>query len=202
MSIDYKSLVEKIKNMEKNNISVALLVVDVQHKFCENKFPYRGNKETEEISEHIQELIPAFRKASIPVYAIYSSGAKYNGNPGFYKFTPDETDTLVMKRKDSAFKGSRIKRLLKKDGIDTIIACGFNEIACVKKTLLDARKLGFDTYLLHDLSGNDAQNKTDPAYLSSGQADPKITINETEMKEHGVEFIKSTPKFLRDIGAI
>ena len=51
---------------------VALLVIDVQKEFCDPA-GRRGNGETEEISGRIQSIVPAFRKAGVPVYAVYFS---------------------------------------------------------------------------------------------------------------------------------
>jgi nicotinamidase-related amidase len=138
---------------------VALLVIDVQKQFCDPKGE-RGNNQTRKISERIESLSSEFRKAGIPVYAVYFS---YRELPiseiDFYKFTPQPDDKLVAKYMDSAFSGSDIKKTLKKDKRKLLLTCGFNLSACVMSTVLDARKAGFDVCLLRDLSGNDKKNK-------------------------------------------
>ena len=138
---------------------VALLVIDVQKQFCDPEGK-RGNKETTEISERIQSLVPEFRKADIPVYAVYYSttGDKEREEVDFYKFQPAANDTLIAKNADSAFKGSNIADILHRDHKKLLLACGFNLNACVKRTIDDARKAGFDVCLMEDLSGNDALN--------------------------------------------
>lgn len=154
-----------------DNPRPALLVIDVQKEFCD---PGRyGNEETQIVSEHIQSIVPEFRKAGIAVYAIY-----FNENPrepapmeriGFYKFTPAPQDIMVGKSSDSAFDGKVLvtslsdpnprkepfEETLTRNGHTKLIACGFNLRACVLDTILDANRKGFDITLLGDLSGND-----------------------------------------------
>jgi len=142
---------------------VALLVIDVQKQFCDPADrEKRGNAETVEISERIQSLVPEFRKAGIPVYAIFYSptGRKKRFRKiDFYKFKPDAGDTVVGKYADSAFEGSNIADLLHGDNKKLLLACGFNLNACVKSTVKDARAAGFEVCLLRDLAGNDCLNR-------------------------------------------
>jgi len=135
-----------------------LLVVDVQKEYCDPEaWQRRGSKETEVVSERIQSLVPEFRKASVPVYAVYFSlqGAKPASEVDFYKFMPDDKDTLIAKSTNSAFKSSNIKEILEKEHKKLLLICGFNQAACVRETVLDARKAGFEVCLLDDLAGND-----------------------------------------------
>jgi len=137
---------------------IALLVIDVQEQFCDPA--QRGNKQTVKISERIQSLVPEFRKANIPVYAIYYSaqGEKPAEQVDFYKFTPDKDDIIVAKDGDSAFMSSNIMGMLDKQSRKLLLVCGFNEAACVKRTVLDARSAGFQVCVLSDLTGNDNNN--------------------------------------------
>jgi nicotinamidase-related amidase len=160
----------KPENLEVQKIKyegdVALLVIDVQKEFCDPKrFFGRGNAETAEVSKRIQSLVPEFRKAGIPVYAVYFSREekKNAADIDFYEFTPHPDDTLVAKNQDSAFEGSNIKKILLEDKRKTLLTCGFNLNACVKSTVLDALIEGFDVCLLRDLVGNDNENDCSPA---------------------------------------
>jgi nicotinamidase-related amidase len=138
---------------------VALLVIDVQREFCDPD-GRRGNAETAEVSKRIQSLVPEFRKAGVPIYAVYFSEEKKKNasDIDFYEFTPHPDDVLVAKNADSAFKGSNIKKILQRDKRKTLLTCGFNLNACVKSTAMDALIEGFDVCLLRDLTGNDNGN--------------------------------------------
>lgn len=136
---------------------VALLVIDVQKMFCDPQGRL-GNAQTEEVSKRIQSLVPEFRKAGVPVYAVYFGGEKEASEIDFYKFRPAQEDTLVAKSDVSAFKSSDIKNTLQKDGKKLLLTCGFNLSACVLSTVMDARAEGFEVCLLRDLAGDDNDN--------------------------------------------
>jgi len=171
---------------------VALLVIDVQSEFCDPDKP-RGNGETYYISKKIKSIIPAFRKASIPVYAIYMTETK-SEDLDFYKFVPEANDIIIRKPEPCAFKNSYpdLKTSLKRNGIKTIIACGFNKNGCVRETLVAARRKGFNAFLLEDLSGNDNENRSNSVLHR-----PNSIAND-EMEFYNVKFINST-QLLKDI---
>jgi nicotinamidase-related amidase len=107
------------------------------------------------LSKQIQTLVPAFRKAGIPVYAIHFSPlGTPASNIDFYQFAPHADDTLVSKVTASAFASSNIEEILKKDKRKLLLTCGFYLNACVESTVRDARKAGFDVCLLRDLTCN------------------------------------------------
>ncbi len=149
---------------------VALLVIDVQKEFCDPA-GRRGNGETEEISGRIQSIVPAFRKAGVPVYAVYFSrnGEKNPQEIDFYKFQPAPEDKLVAKNTDSAFHSGKLKDILAADKPKLLLACGFNQIACVLDTVLSARQLGYDICLMEDLTGNDKGCLIDKRWASSSR---------------------------------
>jgi nicotinamidase-related amidase len=139
----------------------ALLVVDVQKQFCDPACS-RGTAHTAEVSHRIQSLVPEFRKAGIPVYAIYYSaeGEKPIEDVDFYEFQPEAQDIPVAKNANSAFQGSNIKQILSENGHRLLLTCGFNFNACVKDTVNDARMYAFKVCVLEDLVGNDKRNQS------------------------------------------
>ncbi|MFH1157279.1 MAG: cysteine hydrolase [Pseudomonadota bacterium] len=133
---------------------VVFVVIDVQNQFC---IPGAGgNAQIEAISERIQSLAQEFRKAEIPVYAVYyfDDMKKKASEEDFYKFTPDKNDISITKTESSAFQGSSIKEILEKDHKKRLVVCGFNLSSCVLNTVMDARKAGFEVWLLQDLTGD------------------------------------------------
>ena len=165
----------------------AVLVIDVQNKYCNPK-GFRGNKETDDVSKRIQLMVPEFRSAGVPVYVIYySKEGKGASEINFYKFKPTSDDVLIAKKGDSAFKSSKIKKVLKKDRRKSLLVCGFNLNACVKNTVIDARENGFNVSLLRDLTGND------------NECCPNRTISHLiEMQDEGV-VIEQSSKALKRI---
>lgn len=131
---------------------LALLVIDVQKQFC-------GTKGLEEKAARIQTRAAEFRAAGVAVYAIHYTeddeiGAEDPAKIDFFKFRPRPQDKLIRKTEMSAFSGSDIESVLRRDGRKSLIACGFYTSACVRGTVLDARSAGFDVCLLEDLTGD------------------------------------------------
>lgn len=138
---------------------VALLVIDVQAEFCDpDHREGRGNAETVAVSQRIQSMVPHFRAAGVPVYAVYYSKngvEKPAADIDFFHFKPAANDTLVAKPENSAFFKTKFEEVLQRDGKKLLLACGFNQAACVSDTLRAATALGFNACLLEDLTGND-----------------------------------------------
>lgn len=138
----------------------ALVIIDVQHTYC-NPAQGRGNDETVRVSKRIKSLSAEFKKAGLPVYAVYfSATTPVSGKSkiDFFEFTPDTDDFIVTKDTDSAFDSGDLHRFLQAHGRKKLLVCGFNLAACVSKTCIDAVTIGYDVELLRDMSGNDKQN--------------------------------------------
>ena len=158
---------------------LALLVIDVQREFCDPNGE-RGNKETVEISQRIRRLVPAFRKAGVPVYVIYCSDEeKQVQDVDFYEFRPREGDFVLCKKDDSAFNGTTLDEKLKEHHRRTLLTCGFNTNACIYATVMDARAQGYSVRLLRDLTGNDNNNDagSTPGYVRRMQEEGVVISN-------------------------
>lgn len=139
----------------------ALLVIDVQSLYADPKRD--GTKATDKIADRIKSIMPAFRKAGVPVYVVYFAQNAYRPHTPaqmeLYKIEPTGEDKLVAKEQNSAFKGSRIAELLRADNCKLLLTCGFNYSACVYETVMDGRNQGFDVAVLRDLTENDRRNE-------------------------------------------
>ena len=142
-----------------NASKTALLVIDVQEGYCAPK--YRKHVEQDAVARRIASIAPAFRKAGIPIYAVYYD-EHYLG--GFHRFKPANDDIVVPKNKDSAFEGSNMEELLKKNGHKNLLICGVYESLCVKKTAEDALKRGFKVTVLKDLTADWEAGERDGYY--------------------------------------
>jgi len=139
----------------------ALLVIDVQSLYADPKRD--GNKRTDQVAERIKSIMPAFRKAGVPIYVVYFAQNAYRPHTpaqmALYKIEPAGEDKLVAKEKNSAFKGSRLAEMLRADNRKLLLTCGFNYSACVYETVMDGRDQGFDVAVLRDLTENDRRNE-------------------------------------------
>lgn len=211
----YDNLVESIKETQlaKKEFrykpsEVALLVIDIQSEFCDPDKP-RGNGETHQTAKRVKSAVPAFRKASIPVFAIYMAKTK-SEDLDFYEFVPNINDIVIRKTEASAFdkkNDQNLKKLLRQLGIKTVLTCGTNKNGCVRKTLIDAQKRGFNAFLLEDLSGNDRLNVNCVIPKDTVKIDEKGNLSNFEviknddweeitnkqLKEYEIQVIKSQP---------
>lgn len=163
----------------------ALLVIDVQSNFCDPRHK-RGTGKTHRVAGRIARLAPQFRAAGVRIYAVY-----YTPMPDgtmidpfhFHQFTPDSGDVLVPKATDSVFAGSDIAATLRRNGHKNLLACGFNLRACVRDSVMDGLKRGFNICVLDDLTANDRAN-------ADGAKHDKIPAR-LELARHGARFAQS-----------
>ncbi len=177
------------ENLKKQTIryegDTALLVIDVQKEFCAEQnvidrlllHDRSGNRETEEVAEKIQSIVPEFRKAGIPVYVVYCDFAA-SRRPNFHKFKPASGDMMIPKSTNSAFAVQTFKDILHQEGHENLLVCGFNLNACVMDTAIDGVRLGFNVSVLRDLCGNNSPNDDEPAYCVNEMRNSGVTIEE------------------------
>ena len=151
----------------------ALIVGDVQKDFClGGALPVpRGD----EVIPALNDYIKIFKKANARIFATRDwhppnhVSFKAQGGPWpphciqnseGAQFHPDlklpSATTIVSKAMDplkeaySGFEGTDLAGTLKKKGVTRVFVGGLTTDYCVKNTVLDARKLGFDAVLLMD----------------------------------------------------
>lgn len=149
----------------------ALLVIDSQKQFCDPVWD-RGNASTVATARHIGRLLPDFRRAGLPVYAIYYARSLC-AKPeylDYYGFEPAPGDTILIKKSNSAFKTGATAETLRLAGHRQLLICGFNYSACVKDTAIDAAHAGYQVTVLRDMCANDEW-----AHQSQDWATPKMT---------------------------
>ncbi|MDR9438901.1 MAG: nicotinamidase [Halomonas sp.] len=153
----------------------ALLVVDMQNDFCEGGA--LGVEGGAGLVPGINTEIKAARAAGAPVVAtrdwhpIDHVSFTHRGGPWPVHcvqdtegaaFHPDLAlpDDVIRVSKAtafdadaySAFDGTGLGGYLKEKGIERVIVCGLALDVCVRATVLEARREGFDTLLLERLS--------------------------------------------------
>lgn len=164
---------------------IGLLVIDVQKIFCDPQQTVDfdgqilgGNADTQAASQRIASLVPQFRKAGIPVYAVYY--AVEGEYIDCYKYTPTGQDKIVLKNACSAFAGGNIKDVLDEDHRKLLLTCGFNFSACVYSTVDDARSAGFEVCVMDDITKD-----------GLGYTQEEKEFSQSCMSSHGVVFSNS-----------
>ncbi len=184
----------------------ALIIVDVQRDFCPGgALPV---PEGDKIIPLLNEYIKRFEEAGAVIVATrdwhpynHISFKEYGGiwpshcvqGTDGAKFHPDlrvsRMTKIISKAKSpekeaySGFDGASLAKYLKKKGVERVFVGGLATDYCVKSTVLDALKLGFETFLLEDaVKGVDVKpgdsEKAIKEMLKKGAK--KIRLNESE----------------------
>lgn len=157
----------------KVNPKSALIVVDVQNDFCPGGA--LAVKEGDQVVPVFNRYIEVFEKSHAPIYACRDwhpknhSSFKEQGGPWpshcvqeteGARFHPDlklPANTIVISKgwhqeddSYSEFESTNLELYLKRQGIRSLFVGGLATDYCVKNTVLDACRLGFETYLLTD----------------------------------------------------
>ena len=151
----------------------ALIVVDLQKDFCEGgALAVRGGSQVVPVLNRYTEL---FEKAGAPVFATRDwhpknhSSFKPQGGPWpphciqdtegaeFHSNLKLPFNAVIISKATNAltdaysgFEGTNFELYLKRRGTKRVFVGGLATDYCVKQTALDARRLGFETYLLTD----------------------------------------------------
>jgi len=151
----------------------ALIIVDVQKDFCPGgALPV---PEGDKIIPNLNKYVEIFRKNGGKIYATrdwhpenHRSFKEYGGlwpkhcvqGTEGAEFHPNlklpEDAVIISKGTDplreaySGFEGTDLKKKLKQEGIVRVFVGGLATEYCVKNTVLDAIKFGFETVLLMD----------------------------------------------------
>jgi nicotinamidase-related amidase len=138
----------------------ALLLIDVQQGV--NDLAHwggpTGRRNNPGAESAIAGLLAAFRGAGLPViYTRHDSQEAASplriGQPGgeFIETLAPRRDELVI-RKDvnSAFVGTALELVLRRQGLHRLVVAGFFTNFCVETTVRMAGNMGYDTYLVPD----------------------------------------------------
>ena len=148
----------------------AVLVVDIQNDFCApdgylgrkygcdeaaNEALAARNVALTDMARDAGALIVWIQAIYDPIYLsapmLMKSQSKDNdvrcvdGSWGaeFYKVAPKEGDLVVRKHRYSAFSGTALDNLLRRNGVRTAVVTGVSTNICVESTLREAFNLGY-----------------------------------------------------------
>lgn len=165
----------------KRRSAAALIVVDVQNDFCPGgALAVSGGDQVVEVFNRYLEV---FEEAHAPIYACRDwhpqnhSSFKAQGGPWpphcvqetpgafFHPGLKLPANNIIISKgwrpeddSYSEFEGTNLELYLKRQGIRSLFVGGLATDYCVKSTVLDACRLGFQTHLLLDaIRGIDVQ---------------------------------------------
>lgn len=180
--------------------NACLLLVDVQEGMDDPVWGRRNNPQAE---PNISRLLSAWRETDRPVVIIQHlsrnpASPLAPDKPGVRLkpiVTPRPGEFHMTKRVNSAFIGTDLEELLRKNGWDTVVIAGLTTPHCCSTTARMAGNLGFSTYMAADAMA--AFDLTGP----DGRLVPAETIHQVELASLHGEFatVLDTDEIVRSL---
>ncbi|MCM3676251.1 cysteine hydrolase [Peribacillus simplex] len=133
----------------------ALIIVDVQKAFEDEKWGERNNLSAE---ENIRKILTFWREKGWQVIHVQHmsdnpSSVFHPKNEGFAikeLVEPLKEEVIITKKVNSSFIGTKLEEFLKLNDITTVVITGLTTPHCVSTTTRMSGNLGFNTYLISD----------------------------------------------------
>ena len=119
-------------------------------------------------TRHINQLISAARRASIPIF-FCTQDLRSNSRPVgafatkrrgrvmrsedyaiYHEFKVHDTDVMIFKQRASAFQGTPIVSHLNVLGVQSLIVCGEATSGCVRASVVDAYSTGYNVAIVEE----------------------------------------------------
>jgi nicotinamidase-related amidase len=129
---------------------VALLIIDMQ-KVCKEATSCKVS--FEKAVEYINEISQYFRKKKHPVVIIQdleAGGPETEGFKCVEELVVSDNDFFVHKTYSNAFWETELDTILKSEGVDCTVVCGFAVEHCVLFTYNGSIERGYNTFLLQN----------------------------------------------------
>jgi nicotinamidase-related amidase len=130
--------------------NVALLVIDMQ-KNCKESTACKAS--FEKAVEYINEISQYFRKTKHPVVIIQdveAGGPEIEGFKCVEELVISDNDIFVQKNYSNAFWKTELDSILKNEGVDCVVICGFAVEHCALFTYNGAIERGYSAFLLQN----------------------------------------------------
>ncbi len=154
--------------------SIAILNIDLANAWTRKGYRFTCDDMDEQIIPGTQRLLAAARKKNLPIiYTTTAFCSRFDigafplrgpwedlmlGTSGVEiddRIKPvDGVDTLIVKKRPSAFAGTHLGGILRAGGIDTLICTGVTMAGCVRHTVEDALGEGFRTVIIRECIGD------------------------------------------------
>ncbi len=141
--------------MKVRSKDAALILVDIQNAWKSEVWGRRNNPEAERVAGR---LLEEFRKKGLRVIHVRHESVNpkslFRRGKDTFEFQdyvmPLSGETIITKHVNSAFIGTELEELLRREGIRSILISGLVTDHCVSTTARMAGNLGFDTTIIED----------------------------------------------------
>ncbi len=147
-------------------MNAAVIIIDLQEYFYKLDTPKFDNK----INPNIRELLQFARNAKIKIIHVITIYKNDKSNwPESYKSRdkmwcmentddakiiqsalPEKDETVIIKKRFSAFYDTELDEILRQNGIDTLFIAGYSGDVCVRMTTMDAFNRGYNLFWVSD----------------------------------------------------
>ena len=152
----------------------ALLNIDLANAWTRPGYRFSCDDMDEQIIPGVQRLLEAARAKQVPIIYTTTAFCSRFDMGAFPLKTPFEdlmlgtpaceiddrippekgVDTVIVKKRPSAFAGTHLGGILRAGGIDTLICTGVTMAGCVRHTVEDALGEGFRTVVVRECVGD------------------------------------------------
>lgn len=146
----------------------SLLLIDIQEGLDQAEYwgQYRNNPQAE---ERCRIILDFFRDNNLPVVHIQHCSTNpdsplFPGKKGHAikdLVAPENDEKVIQKNTNSAFIGTDLEVLLKKQSIQHLVVVGLTTDHCVSATVRNAADLGFEVTLVADATATYAKTGLD-----------------------------------------
>lgn len=155
-----------------NEARVAHISIDLQDSYCNPDHPriktygYGASaKRGEAVAHAVGAFVTANGKYLTNIWVAHNCASAYGIPPmhareylpqlarsSFHSSLPvNDNDIVICKKNYSAFDGTDLDEVLASQNIKTILLSGIFLDICIRETALDAKKYGYDVYILKDM---------------------------------------------------
>lgn len=135
----------------------ALLLIDIQKGLKEEEY-YGGNRNNPDAEKVCGRILEEWRELGLPLFHVRHSSEHpesplYESKPGFAfadEVMPLENEIAMTKHVNSAFIGTDLQDLLKKQSIEKLVIVGLTTNHCISTSVRMADNLGYKVYLISD----------------------------------------------------
>jgi nicotinamidase-related amidase len=148
------------------NTTPALLVIDIQNEYL----PTMSAQDKKTAYGLINRSIALFHEKGAPVIRVYNTVPGFGPKPGTRDFAYPKwvvagpNDTQIIKTTSDAFFETKLQKVLKSKGCDTLFLCGLSATACVSSTYYGAQDLKYSAFMIRNALLSDDHTLTQTTY--------------------------------------
>jgi nicotinamidase-related amidase len=143
-------------------MKLALMIIDMQNEF----YVGQTKDQMDRAAEYINYVLPKFEEKNLPIIYVQDLDEGEGVVPGTEGFEivdllkPKENSTVIHKTYGNSFNKTDVDKILKENGVDTVVMTGFCAEFCVLSTYRGAKDLDyFPVILKNGIASTEEPNK-------------------------------------------